>query len=92
MTTSAANTANAGNNISKGVMSKPMQDGRLSAFGTFRTPTGQHLRGWGERRHTIARQSTRPGGPVTCWRDRIDCPNVTGAGTGSFELEAASGD
>jgi hypothetical protein len=69
-----------------------MQDGRLSAFGTFRTPTGQHLRGWGERRHTIARQSTRPGGPVTCWRDRIDCPNVTGAGTGSFELEAASGD
>jgi len=28
----------------------------------------QHLRGWDERRQAIARRSTRPGEPATCWR------------------------
>jgi D-serine deaminase-like pyridoxal phosphate-dependent protein len=54
--------------------------------------SAQHLRGWEERRAAIA------GAVDKAARTRdllaahgIDCPNITGAGTGSFEFEAASG-
>ena len=53
---------------------------------------GQHLRGWGERRQAIAQAVDRAGRTRDLLaRHGIDCATITGAGTGSFEFEAASG-
>ncbi|HZU89683.1 MAG TPA: DSD1 family PLP-dependent enzyme [Stellaceae bacterium] len=52
----------------------------------------QHLRGWDERRQAIeqaALKAARTRDLIE--RSGIPCPVVTGAGTGSFEFEAASG-
>ncbi len=54
--------------------------------------SAQHLRGWDERRRAIAAAADKAA--RTCEfieRSGIPCPAVTGAGTGSFEFEAASG-
>ncbi len=54
--------------------------------------SAQHLRGWEERRAAIA-QAADKGGLTRDLLERhgIPCPVVTGAGTGSFEFETASG-
>ena len=49
-------------------------------------------RGWDERRQAIAQAADRAGRTRDLLaRHGIECPTVTGAGTGSFEFEAASG-
>ena len=68
---------------------------RISRFAGLQAYHGsaQHLRGW-EERQTGDRQArpTRRRRPATCWRaNGIACANITGAGTGTFEFEAASG-
>jgi D-serine deaminase-like pyridoxal phosphate-dependent protein len=54
--------------------------------------SAQHLRGWDERRRAIEQAAHK----AAATRELIEanglsCPVVTGAGTGSFEFEAASG-
>ena len=52
----------------------------------------QHLRGWDERRQAIVQAVDKAGRTRDLLaRHGIACPTVTGAGTGSFEFEAASG-
>src|SRR5271166_4943543 len=52
--------------------------------------SAQHLRGWDERRQAIAQAVDRAGRTRDLLaRYGIACPTVTGAGTGSFEFEAA---
>jgi D-serine deaminase-like pyridoxal phosphate-dependent protein len=54
--------------------------------------SAQHVRGWDERRRAIAEAAEKAGTTRDLLeRDGIACPVVTGAGTGSFEFEAASG-
>jgi D-serine deaminase-like pyridoxal phosphate-dependent protein len=54
--------------------------------------SAQHLRGWDERRQAIAQAVDRAGRTRDLLaRYGIACPTITGAGTGSFEFEAASG-
>ena len=64
------------------------------AFAGLRAYHGsaQHLRGWEERRQAIAGASDKAGRTRDLLaRHGIECPVVTGAGTGTFEFEAASG-
>jgi len=52
---------------------------------------GQHLHGWDERRQAIAQAADKAARTRDLLARRgIDCPDITGAGTGSFEFEAAS--
>jgi len=52
----------------------------------------RHLCGWDERRQAIAQAADKAGRTRDLLaRHGIDCPNVTGAGTGTFEFESASG-
>jgi 3-hydroxy-D-aspartate aldolase len=54
--------------------------------------SAQHLRGWDERRQAIAQAIDRAGRTRDLLaRYGIACPTNTGAGTGSFEFESASG-
>ncbi|MGH7048499.1 MAG: DSD1 family PLP-dependent enzyme [Stellaceae bacterium] len=54
--------------------------------------SAQHLRGWEERRQAIAQAADKAGGTRDLLeRSGIPCPVVTGAGTGTFEFESASG-
>jgi 3-hydroxy-D-aspartate aldolase len=54
--------------------------------------SAQHLRGWDERRAAITQAAEKAGNTRDLLeRHGIPCPVVTGAGTGSFEFEAASG-
>jgi 3-hydroxy-D-aspartate aldolase len=54
--------------------------------------SAQHLRSHGERRDAIARATDLTRGTVDLFsRDGLACEIVGGAGTGTFELEAASG-
>jgi 3-hydroxy-D-aspartate aldolase len=54
--------------------------------------SAQHVRGWEERRAAIAEAAQKAGGTrELIEKNGIGCPVVTGAGTGSFEFEAASG-
>jgi D-serine deaminase-like pyridoxal phosphate-dependent protein len=54
--------------------------------------SAQHLRSWDERRQAIAQAADRAGRTRDLLaRHGIDCPTITGAGTGSFEFETASG-
>ncbi|HEU0154688.1 MAG TPA: DSD1 family PLP-dependent enzyme [Stellaceae bacterium] len=54
--------------------------------------SAQHVRGWEERRQAIAQAAEKAGTTRDLLeRDGIPCPVVTGAGTGSFEFETASG-
>src|ERR1700730_9981328 len=51
-------------------------------------PSAHHLRSWVERRQAVDKAGhTRD----FLARHGIDCPDITGVGTGSFEFEAASG-
>jgi 3-hydroxy-D-aspartate aldolase len=54
--------------------------------------SAQHLRGWDERQHAIgeAVKKARKTRDLLA-RNKIECPVITGAGTGTFEFEAASG-
>jgi D-serine deaminase-like pyridoxal phosphate-dependent protein len=54
--------------------------------------SAQHLRGWDERRAAIAQAAAKAGATRELLeKNGIACPVVTGAGTGSFEFETASG-
>jgi 3-hydroxy-D-aspartate aldolase len=54
--------------------------------------SAQHLRGWDERRRAIEEAAHKAAETRDLLeRSGIPCPVVTGAGTGSFEFEAASG-
>ncbi len=54
--------------------------------------SAQHLRQWDERRAAIAQATAKAGHTRDLLaQNGIDCPVVTGAGTGSFEFETASG-
>ncbi len=54
--------------------------------------SAQHLRGWEERRQAIAQAADKAGRTRDLLaRNGIDCPTITGAGTGTFEFESASG-
>jgi D-serine deaminase-like pyridoxal phosphate-dependent protein len=54
--------------------------------------SAQHLRGWEERRMAIAQAADKAGLTRDLLeRHGVPCPIVTGAGTGSFEFETASG-
>jgi D-serine deaminase-like pyridoxal phosphate-dependent protein len=54
--------------------------------------SAQHLRGWDERRQAIAQATDKAGRTRDLLaRNGIDCPTITGAGTGTFEFESASG-
>jgi 3-hydroxy-D-aspartate aldolase len=59
---------------------------------TFRSSTAPHQRGWDERRQAIAQAADKAGRSRDLLaRNGIACPNITGAGTGTFEFETASG-
>jgi hypothetical protein len=63
----------------------------MAAPGTFLT-SAQHLRGWEERRQAIAQAADKAGRTRDLpARNGIECPTITGAGTGTFEFESASG-
>jgi hypothetical protein len=50
------------------------------------------LRGWGERRQAIAQAADKAGQTRDLLaRNGIECPTITGAGTGTFEFETGSG-
>jgi 3-hydroxy-D-aspartate aldolase len=50
------------------------------------------LRGWEERRQALAGAADKAGRTRDLFtRHGIECPSVTGAGTGTFEFESASG-
>src|SRR6202011_1954688 len=54
--------------------------------------SAQHLRGWDERRQAIAQAADKAGRTRDLLaRHGIACPTITGAGTGTFEFETASG-
>jgi 3-hydroxy-D-aspartate aldolase len=54
--------------------------------------SAQHLRGWDERRQAIAQAADKAGRTRDVLaRNGIECPTITGAGTGTFEFESASG-
>jgi len=54
--------------------------------------SAQHLRGWDERRQAIAQAADKAGGTRDLLaRNGIECPTITGAGTGTFEFETGSG-
>src|SRR5437762_8798207 len=54
--------------------------------------SAQHLRGWEERRQAIAGAADKAGHTRDLLaRHGIECPAITGAGTGTFEFESASG-
>ncbi|MBV8736958.1 MAG: DSD1 family PLP-dependent enzyme [Alphaproteobacteria bacterium] len=54
--------------------------------------SAQHLRGWEERRAAIAQAADKAGHTrELIEKNGLPCPVVTGAGTGSFEFETASG-
>ncbi len=54
--------------------------------------SAQHLRSWDERRAAIADAAAKAGSTRELLeKNGIACPVVTGAGTGSFEFETASG-
>ncbi|MBV9863484.1 MAG: DSD1 family PLP-dependent enzyme [Alphaproteobacteria bacterium] len=54
--------------------------------------SAQHLRGWDERRQAIAGAVEKAAATRDLLQSQgISCPNVTGAGTGTFEFEAGSG-
>ncbi len=54
--------------------------------------TAQHLATWQERRVAIDRASAIVRATVEVLRkDGLDCPIISGAGTGTFRMEAASG-
>ena len=54
--------------------------------------TPQHLRGWDKRRQAITQAVDRAGRTRDLLaRHGIECPTITGAGTGTFEFETGSG-
>jgi 3-hydroxy-D-aspartate aldolase len=54
--------------------------------------SAQHLRGWDERQKAIAGAVEKAGATRDLLaRHGIECANITGAGTGTFEFETASG-
>jgi 3-hydroxy-D-aspartate aldolase len=75
-------------------LAREIADAPHLTFGGLQAYHGsaQHLRGWEERRQAIAQAADRAGRTRDLLaRSGIDCPTVTGAGTGTFEFESASG-
>src|SRR5262249_25909387 len=75
-------------------LARQIADAPHLGFGGLQAYHGsaQHLRGWEERRHAIgeATKKARLTRDLLA-RHRIECPTITGAGTGTFEFETASG-
>jgi 3-hydroxy-D-aspartate aldolase len=75
-------------------LARQIVDAPHLSFGGLQAYHGsaQHLRGWDERQHAI-REATKKARLTRdlLARNKIDCPTITGAGTGTFEFEAASG-
>ena len=75
-------------------LARRIGDTRHLAFAGLQAYHGsaQHVRGWEERRQAIAQAAEKAGSTRDLLEsDGIRCPVVTGAGTGSFEFETASG-
>ena len=75
-------------------LARQIADAPHLTFGGLQAYHGsaQHLRGWEERRQAIAGAADKAGRTRDLLaRHGIDCPTVTGAGTGTFEFESASG-
>src|SRR5215469_12636517 len=75
-------------------LARQIADAPHLTFGGLQAYHGsaQHLRGWEERQHAIgeATKKARLTRDLLA-RHRIECPTITGAGTGTFEFETASG-
>ena len=76
-------------NLARHVADQPhLSFGGLQAY----HGSAQHLRGWEERRAAIAQAADKAGQTrELIEKNGLSCPVVTGAGTGSFEFETASG-
>jgi 3-hydroxy-D-aspartate aldolase len=75
-------------------LARQIADAPHLGFGGLQAYHGsaQHLRGWEERRQAIAGAADKAGRTRDVLaRGGIECPVITGAGTGSFEFETASG-
>jgi 3-hydroxy-D-aspartate aldolase len=75
-------------------LARQIADAPHLTFGGLQAYHGsaQHLRGWEERREAIAGAADKAGRTRDLLaRHGIECPVVTGAGTGTFEFETASG-
>ena len=75
-------------------LARQIADAPHLSFGGLQAYHGsaQHLRGWEERRQAIgeATDKARLTRDLLA-RSSIECPTITGAGTGTFEFESASG-
>jgi 3-hydroxy-D-aspartate aldolase len=75
-------------------LARKIVDARHLSFAGLQAYHGsaQHLRTWDERQKAIASAVEKAGTTRDLLaRNGIDCTNITGAGTGTFEFEAASG-
>jgi 3-hydroxy-D-aspartate aldolase len=75
-------------------LARQIEDAKHLTFAGLQAYHGsaQHLRSWDERRRAIAAAAAKAGSTRDLLlRHGVQCPTVTGAGTGTFEFEAASG-
>jgi 3-hydroxy-D-aspartate aldolase len=75
-------------------LARHVMDARHLSFAGLQAYHGsaQHLRTWDERQKAIAGAVEKAGSTRDLLaKNGIDCANITGAGTGTFEFEAGSG-
>ena len=75
-------------------LARQVMDARHLSFAGLQAYHGsaQHLRTWEERQKAIAGAVEKAGSTRDLLaKNGIDCANITGAGTGTFEFEAGSG-
>ncbi len=75
-------------------LARQVMDAKHLSFAGLQAYHGsaQHLRTWEERQKAIAGAVDKAGSTRDLLaRNGIDCANITGAGTGTFEFEAGSG-
>jgi D-serine deaminase-like pyridoxal phosphate-dependent protein len=75
-------------------LARQVMDARHLSFAGLQAYHGsaQHLRTWDERQKAIAGAVEKAGSTRDLLaKNGIDCANITGAGTGTFEFEAGSG-
>jgi 3-hydroxy-D-aspartate aldolase len=75
-------------------LARQVMDARHLSFAGLQAYHGsaQHLRTWDERQKAIAGAVDKAGSTRDLLaRNGIDCANITGAGTGTFEFEVGSG-
>ena len=75
-------------------LARQVMDARHLSFAGLQAYHGsaQHLRTWDERQKAIAGAVEKAGATRDLLaKNGIDCTNITGAGTGTFEFEAGSG-